>query len=311
MLLRLLLALSWAFAGVRSTTIVGLCCKDGVVLGADTRSTGGATVMDKNKHKVHHIASNIYCCGAGTSADCDHLTRSVKHKLELMRIDNELVGDLSDDGNGYMHNSVPIALKLLTTSIRNPRSKLYGSKDGRDSNDDNENGFQATSDNDGMPQSVFILGGCDNNGPSLYQIDMDGYHHKVPYTALGSGSTDAISILETVMFKAGSKSSSSSSCDLSVDDEAAIDAVRRAIRAGITNDLGSGSHVDICAITARGSRMWREQGADDRSYAADSEAVAEVGCGGSGSRDVSGMRRLAVPKGDVDVEFLGDHIGDM
>ena len=34
------------------TTIVGVVYKDGVVLGADTRATGGAEVVDKNCEKV-------------------------------------------------------------------------------------------------------------------------------------------------------------------------------------------------------------------------------------------------------------------
>lgn len=46
----------------------------GVVLGADTRSTSGSTVADKNCEKIHFIADNIYCCGAGTAADTENVT---------------------------------------------------------------------------------------------------------------------------------------------------------------------------------------------------------------------------------------------
>ena len=56
------------------TTIVGLIYKDGVVLGADTRATNGSTVADKNCEKIHYIAPNIYCCGAGTAADTENVT---------------------------------------------------------------------------------------------------------------------------------------------------------------------------------------------------------------------------------------------
>ena len=38
---------------------------------ADTRSTNGETVADKNCEKIHYIAPNIYCCGAGTAADTE------------------------------------------------------------------------------------------------------------------------------------------------------------------------------------------------------------------------------------------------
>jgi 20S proteasome alpha/beta subunit len=59
------------------TTIAGIIYKDGVVLGADTRSTAGTTVADKNCEKIHYIAPNIYCCGAGTAADTENVTGMV------------------------------------------------------------------------------------------------------------------------------------------------------------------------------------------------------------------------------------------
>lgn len=43
-------------------------------MGADTRSTNGDTVADKNCEKIHFIAPNIYCCGAGTAADTMSVT---------------------------------------------------------------------------------------------------------------------------------------------------------------------------------------------------------------------------------------------
>lgn len=46
----------------------------GVCLGADTRATEGPIVADKNCEKIHYIAPNIYCCGAGTSADTENTT---------------------------------------------------------------------------------------------------------------------------------------------------------------------------------------------------------------------------------------------
>ena len=58
----------------------------GVVLGADTRATGGDTVCDKNCDKIHYIADNIWCCGAGTSADTEASTALVSSQLELHRM---------------------------------------------------------------------------------------------------------------------------------------------------------------------------------------------------------------------------------
>lgn len=53
------------------------------MLGADTRSTAGTVVADKNCEKIHYIADNIYCCGAGTAADTEHVTEMVASHLKL------------------------------------------------------------------------------------------------------------------------------------------------------------------------------------------------------------------------------------
>merc|ERR1719163_1302280 len=68
------------------TTITGVCFKGGVVLGADTRSTNGETVADKNCEKIHYIAPNIYCCGAGTAADTQQVTDMISSQLALHRM---------------------------------------------------------------------------------------------------------------------------------------------------------------------------------------------------------------------------------
>ena len=56
---------------------------DGVVLGADTRATNGDIVADKNCSKIHYIAPNIYCCGAGTAADTEMTTQLISSQIEL------------------------------------------------------------------------------------------------------------------------------------------------------------------------------------------------------------------------------------
>ena len=63
------------------TTICGVLFDGGVLLGADTRSTNGETVADKNCEKIHYIAPNIYCCGAGTAADTESVTGECKDLL--------------------------------------------------------------------------------------------------------------------------------------------------------------------------------------------------------------------------------------
>merc|ERR1719454_2628445 len=67
------------------TTIAGIVFDKGVVLGADTRATSGPIVAQKNCEKIHYIAPNIYCCGAGTAADTENVTGMVSSQLTIHR----------------------------------------------------------------------------------------------------------------------------------------------------------------------------------------------------------------------------------
>ena len=80
-----------------------------------------------------------------------------------------------------------------------------------------------------------VLGGCDATGPHLYHVYPHGSTGKLPYVTMGSGSLAAMSVFETGWQE-----------DMS--EEAAVELVRQAIRAGIFNDLGSGSNVDVTII---------------------------------------------------------------
>lgn len=71
------------------TTIVGVLYNDGVILGADTRATEGPIVADPDCLKIHYLAPNIYCCGAGTAADTEFVTQMVASELELHRLNTK------------------------------------------------------------------------------------------------------------------------------------------------------------------------------------------------------------------------------
>ena len=184
------------------TTIVGLVYKNGIVLGADTRSTNDTTVADKNCEKIHYIAPNIYCCGAGTAADTEKTTELISSQMELLRMNT-----------GESQSRIVTACTLLKRML-----------------------FRYQ----GYISAALVLGGCDINGPHLYQIYPHGSTGKLPFTTMGSGSLAAMAVFE-----------SDYRDDLEEDE--AIKLVQRAILAGIFNDLGSGSNVDTCVIRMDGS----------------------------------------------------------
>lgn len=184
------------------TTIVGLVYKNGVVLGADTRATGGTEVVDKNCEKIHYLAPNIYCCGAGTAADTEKTTELISSQLELLRLNT-----------GGCQSRVVTACTAL-------KRMLYR--------------YQ------GYVSAALVLGGCDVNGPHIYQIYPHGSTAKLTYTTMGSGSLAAMSVFETGYVD-------------DMEEEEAVELVKRSILAGVFNDLGSGSNVDTLVIRMDGT----------------------------------------------------------
>lgn len=83
--------------------------------------------------------------------------------------------------------------------------------------------------------AALILGGYDIDGPQLFTIYPHGSTDKLPFVTMGSGSLAAISVFEK-----------NYRSDMNKQD--AIQLVHDAISAGIFNDLGSGSNVDITVI---------------------------------------------------------------
>merc|ERR1712216_80390 len=139
------------------TTIVGVCYKDGVVLGADTRATGGSTVCDKNCEKIHYLAPNIYCCGAGTAADTEKTTELIASQLELLR--------LSTATQSRVVTSVTLLKRMLFR-------------------------YQ------GHVSAALVLGGVDCTGAHLYHVYPHGSTSKLPYVTMGSGSLAAMAVFE-------------------------------------------------------------------------------------------------------------------
>ncbi|KAA3679157.1 20S proteasome subunit beta 2 [Paragonimus westermani] len=96
----------------------------------------------------------------------------------------------------------------------------------------------------GYVGAALILGGVDYSGPHLYSVAPHGSSDKLPYVTMGSGSLAAMSVLES-RFR------------FDMDRTEAMQLVRDAIAAGIFNDLGSGSFVDLCVITKEGAQYLR------------------------------------------------------
>lgn len=83
--------------------------------------------------------------------------------------------------------------------------------------------------------AYLVVAGVDPTGTGLYTVHAHGSTDKLPYVTMGSGSLAAMSVFE-------------STWQPNLDRQGAIDICAEAIKAGIFNDLGSGSNVDVCVI---------------------------------------------------------------
>ncbi|KAM0793149.1 Proteasome subunit beta type-7 [Microbotryomycetes sp. NB124-2] len=92
--------------------------------------------------------------------------------------------------------------------------------------------------------AALVLGGIDHTGPHLFTIHPHGSTDKLPYVTMGSGSLAAMAVFESYW-------------QPNMTRQAAIDLVTEAIEAGIWNDLGSGSNVDVCVIEPTKTEMLR------------------------------------------------------
>ncbi|KZS90528.1 proteasome subunit [Sistotremastrum niveocremeum HHB9708] len=107
--------------------------------------------------------------------------------------------------------------------------------------------------------AALVLGGVDSTGAHLFTVAPHGSTDKLPYVTMGSGSLAAMAVFE-------------SQWRPNLERDEATKLVAAAISAGIFNDLGSGSNVDVCVITKdktdmiRGFELPNERGRKERKY---------------------------------------------
>ncbi len=146
------------------TTTVGIACKDGVVLAADTRATAGTMIVDKRAEKTHIISDDLALTIAGGVSDAQLLIKIIRAELKLKEIKTDKRSSVKEAAN--------LLGGLLYSNIR--RMSM-------------------------LPGIVhFLLAGKDTSGMYLYDLFPDGSVTKVPdYVSSGSGSVFAYGVLET------------------------------------------------------------------------------------------------------------------
>jgi proteasome beta subunit len=188
---------------VPGATTIGLVCSDGVVLASEKRVSYGYMVMSRVGKKVFRLADHIGAACAGLVSDMQILVREVEAYANLFRMD--------------IGRPMPVksAAKVMSNMLFSRRLVPL------------------------ITQT--IVGGVDDEGPSLYVLDVLGSVIPDKYAAVGSGAEIAVGVLEQE-YKDG------------ISTSEAKDVVIRAIKSAISRDVMSGDGVDLLIITKEGMK---------------------------------------------------------
>jgi proteasome beta subunit len=186
---------------IPGATTVGVVCQNGVILASEKRVSYGYLVVSKGGKKVFKITENIGAACAGLVSDMQILVREVEAYANLFNLD---VGRTI---------SVRSAAKLMSNLLFNRRLAPL------------------------ITQT--IVGGIDEEGPSIYVLDVLGSVIPDKYAVVGSGTEIAVGVLEE-----GFKE------DMTIEE--AKNLVTRAIKSAVSRDIMSGDGIDFLLSTKDG-----------------------------------------------------------
>jgi proteasome beta subunit len=147
------------------TSIIGIVCKDGVVMAADRQISAGTHVMAKNERKVFQINDYLAMAGCGVAGDIQRVPKILSAELKLK--------ELRSKSRPTVQQAASLLMSINYNGIRQPSM---------------------------IPQEAgFLIGGFNENGTTeLYSIEPAGSVVKVDdYDAnFGSGMPYMLGLLE-------------------------------------------------------------------------------------------------------------------
>lgn len=206
------------------TTIVGALYDGGVVIAADTRATSGPIVADKVRSQPNTVITYILLTFLPQNCEKLHyISPQIWCAGAGTAADTEFTTALMAS-NLELHSLSTGRKPRVVTVMTMLKQHLFR--------------YQ------GHIGAYLVVAGCDPTGAHLFTVHAHGSTDKLPYVTMGSGSLAAMSVFET-QWKPN------------MTREQAVSLCANAIEAGIWNDLGSGSNVDVCVITKDKTELLR------------------------------------------------------
>ena len=193
---------------LKGTTTLGVVCKDGVILASDTRVTMGFYVAHKHGKKVYKIDDHLAMTIAGTVADAQKAVDVLTVNAQLYKIN--------------LGRPLPVssAARLIANLLFSARY---------------------------VPLMTQVLvGGVDDTGPHIFNLDPFGSLTEEKSVSTGSGSPIVYGILED-KYKEG----------MSVKE--LLPVVVKAVNAAMKRDSASGDSYNVVVIDNKGYRELAEK----------------------------------------------------
>ncbi|KAJ5682158.1 hypothetical protein N7462_005323 [Penicillium macrosclerotiorum] len=226
------------------TSIMAINFKDGVILGADSRTTTGAYIANRVTDKLTQVHDTIWCCRSGSAADTQAVADIVSYHLNMY---------------GVVNNEAPstqVAASLFQELCYENKDQLspsffYGIPH-VDKDDVSEVKGVATSNRENgqrercanclsHPSAGIIIAGYDpRHGGQVYSIPLGGSLHKQSFAIGGSGSTYIYGYTDAHWRE-------------QMTEEEGIDFVRSALQEAIKWDGSSGGVIRMVVLTKKGA----------------------------------------------------------
>jgi len=186
---------------IPGATTIGVVCSDGVILASEKRVSYGYMIMSRVGKKVFKITDRIGAACAGLVSDMQILVRQAEAYANLFGLDS----------------GRPIAVKSAAKVMSN---LLFSRRL--------------------VPLiTQTIIGGIDEDGPSIYILDVLGSVIPDKFAAVGSGAEIAVGVLEEGFNE-------------KMTIKEAKDLVVRAVKSAVRRDIMSGDGADFLVITKEG-----------------------------------------------------------
>jgi len=194
----------------KGTTTVAAVCVDGVILATDTRATMGSYVASKHAKKVYKITDQLAMTIAGGVAVAQRIVDVLKVNAKLFELEKE--------------RPMPVA-----TAARLVSNILFSNREV------------------GMPLPLqALIGGHDDSGPHVFNLDPYGSLTEEKMVSTGSGSPFAYGVLEDRYRE-----------ESTIDEMLPV--VVKAVDSAMKRDVASGDNFDVAVVTSQGYKEFSDE----------------------------------------------------